>query len=848
MPNNSYKKSGSLLCLLSLFISTSFNIQATFAAGFSDINEATKNYEAILYLQENSIINGYPDGTFKPYKAVNRAEFLKIIIEGSDIATDITTPTPFKDVDNTGWYAPYVKKAFAEGWINGYPDGTFKPAQTINKVEALKILGKAQDWPVNDVHPDSYHGLYEDIDIFAWYTPYVAYAKINGYLEETGSAFSPETLMSRGGISETIYLTLTVATNTSTDSSPDFSTASETDTSAPVEPTPIIPTPKPETDPEPDPSFTPVNFSSISTTSYDNITLSETLPNIFYKNEIYIIKGDINSGTYDKATVIFDTDDQKIHNSFIGQVENNHFEIPIHFNKSGNYLLGLIPGESGQSKAYSVSILSGTVNATNITTSAPQPITSFNINYAKDKTSVTFEADTNTFKKIIFTQNDNTVTYLYRQDSKTMPIRYGDFENFMEGEVSYRMETAALSSQKPLTISSDFAVSTNKTFTAVEHSFDEINKNEISTTVADTMSSPSTITINGTVKIDTKTDAFAIRPNGSVDKVTLTTSGSTGEYFSTPIITSGSNFTFTYTPETTGRYIIEINNKNSEASLNHPIYIGNIIPLIPDYFDIHTRELFKGTFDLTAQRQEMLNLINQDRAKNGLNPVVLADELNSLAQAHSDDMKNNNFFSHYNLSNQTPDDRRIAKGIKTPVSENIAKDVSVTFAHYGFMRSAGHRKNILTPEWARLGLGISLSDGNLTIVQEFSTNELTATDFNNYRTELLNGINSKRASNNLSQLGSASQLETAAKSLNDKTIISEAEITNSDFTNALQNNNIFGSSQLIGRNGNPWKTILDSLLTEEAAFLQSMWKLIGIDIQTDKNGQIHAIIIVNDND
>ncbi|MEK7085621.1 MAG: S-layer homology domain-containing protein, partial [Patescibacteria group bacterium] len=388
MPNKFHKKSGALLCLLSLFLSAFFNIQTTFAAGFSDINETTKNYEAILYLQENGIINGYPDGTFKPYKAVNRAEFLKIIIEGSHIDLDIPTTTPFKDVDNNSWYAPYVKKAFAEGWINGYPDGTFKPAQTINKVEALKILGSAQSWQVNDIHPDSYHGLFDDIDIFAWYTPYVAYAKINGYLEETGSTFSPGALMSREGISETIYLTLTVAssdttaatdTDTDTDTSPDPSTTSGDDTSTPIKPAPLTPTPKPKTTPEPDPSFTPVSFKAISTTSYDNITLSEALPNIFYKNEIYIIQGDINSGTYDKATIILNTEDQKTNNTFIGSVENNHFEIPIHFNNSGNYLLGLIPGESGQSKAYAISILSSTLNATNITTNAPQPITSFNI-------------------------------------------------------------------------------------------------------------------------------------------------------------------------------------------------------------------------------------------------------------------------------------------------------------------------------------------------------------------------------------------------------------------------------------------------------------------------------------
>ena len=111
---------------LFLILLSSLNLQVAFA-DFPDVKLAHKNYTAIIYLQENGIIQGYPDGTFKPENSVNRAEFLKIIIEGSQIFTDATENTPFPDVDHSAWYGPYLKKAYAEGWIDGYPDGTFKP-------------------------------------------------------------------------------------------------------------------------------------------------------------------------------------------------------------------------------------------------------------------------------------------------------------------------------------------------------------------------------------------------------------------------------------------------------------------------------------------------------------------------------------------------------------------------------------------------------------------------------------------------------------------------------------------------------------------------------------------------
>ncbi len=110
------------------------------ALAFSDVGNTTPYAPAIQALQEQGVIEGYSDGTFKPSSTVNRAEFLKIVL-GSRGGT-FTGDHCFPDVTDE-WFASYVCTAKEEGIVGGYPDGLFKPDQTINFVEASKILSLA---------------------------------------------------------------------------------------------------------------------------------------------------------------------------------------------------------------------------------------------------------------------------------------------------------------------------------------------------------------------------------------------------------------------------------------------------------------------------------------------------------------------------------------------------------------------------------------------------------------------------------------------------------------------------------------------------------------------------------
>ncbi|MBD3360686.1 hypothetical protein GF366_02690, partial [Candidatus Peregrinibacteria bacterium] len=106
---------------------------------FPDVRENHKNQEAVNYLKEIDIIAGYPDGTFKPDGEINRAELTKMIVASKTDPDGQIYKNCFPDVKEE-WFAPFICYAKENNWVEGYPDGTFKPEQNINRVEALKII------------------------------------------------------------------------------------------------------------------------------------------------------------------------------------------------------------------------------------------------------------------------------------------------------------------------------------------------------------------------------------------------------------------------------------------------------------------------------------------------------------------------------------------------------------------------------------------------------------------------------------------------------------------------------------------------------------------------------------
>jgi endonuclease YncB( thermonuclease family) len=172
------------------------------AAELSDIEGHDYEY-AIQYLYDNEVISGYHDGTFKPYDTVNRAELLRILVGGKGVAiADYWNyGNCFPDV-NEEWFAPFVCYAKEQGWVDGYEDGTFKPSQTVNKAEAVKMLVNSQGYSLFAEIVDS---SYTDVDEEGWYAPYMQAAYDRGLFGKEVGVYGIGDGMSRGEISGNIY-------------------------------------------------------------------------------------------------------------------------------------------------------------------------------------------------------------------------------------------------------------------------------------------------------------------------------------------------------------------------------------------------------------------------------------------------------------------------------------------------------------------------------------------------------------------------------------------------------------------------------------------------------------------
>ena len=128
---------------------------------FSDVYSDTETGEAVQYLKDNKIVTGYSDGSFKPTTIINRAEFTKIIM--GSMGVKLSGKDCFNDVKDE-WFAPYVCTAKARGIINGYADGSFKPADPIKFSEASKIVANAYGLTLEPK---------DALDSSSWYKQYV---------------------------------------------------------------------------------------------------------------------------------------------------------------------------------------------------------------------------------------------------------------------------------------------------------------------------------------------------------------------------------------------------------------------------------------------------------------------------------------------------------------------------------------------------------------------------------------------------------------------------------------------------------------------------------------------------
>ncbi|MDF2379575.1 MAG: S-layer homology domain-containing protein [Candidatus Gracilibacteria bacterium] len=175
------------------------------AKEFPDVPREHIHYVAIDYLSEEGIIKGNPDGTFAPGGEVNRASALTLILKsaGVGLKKDISE-TGFSDVSSDQWFAQSVVTAKELGIVNGNPDGTFTPGAPVQRAAFLKMLLETNRFKKEKWAGES---TAKDVPKDAWHAPYMTYGvKAGLVIPDKNGNVMPDKVLDRGEMAEIIYV------------------------------------------------------------------------------------------------------------------------------------------------------------------------------------------------------------------------------------------------------------------------------------------------------------------------------------------------------------------------------------------------------------------------------------------------------------------------------------------------------------------------------------------------------------------------------------------------------------------------------------------------------------------
>jgi uncharacterized protein YkwD len=157
-----------------------------------------------------------------------------------------------------------------------------------------------------------------------------------------------------------------------------------------------------------------------------------------------------------------------------------------------------------------------------------------------------------------------------------------------------------------------------------------------------------------------------------------------------------------------GRYQVEVTADDASGTAvlaNFPVFCGVDPPAVAPR-GAGTRQT---RVSADTAEQDVLALVNRDRAAAGLGAVTWDPRLADIARAHSRDMADHDFVGHVSPRTGTALDR-VHKGGLTPelILENVGRAYSAQEVESGFMASPGHRANVVEPRATKLGVGVVL--------------------------------------------------------------------------------------------------------------------------------------------
>lgn len=181
--------------------------KASTIEGFSDVGEDHWAADCIKELANKNIIVSGDDTAFRPEESINRAEFLKLLMATYyPYTVDAQGSSCMNDVSSTSWYARYVCEAKNRNIVGGYSDGSFRPNAFITRAEGASILVKGLLYTLLTDPDLSFNDVRETWQQQVVGTAY-KYKLVNGYNETT---FGPNDELTRAQAGKLICNALSV--------------------------------------------------------------------------------------------------------------------------------------------------------------------------------------------------------------------------------------------------------------------------------------------------------------------------------------------------------------------------------------------------------------------------------------------------------------------------------------------------------------------------------------------------------------------------------------------------------------------------------------------------------------
>ena len=137
-PNGQITRAEATTIFFRLLTEESRSANLTKTNGYTDVASDAWYNTAVSTMTKAGIVDGYPDGTFRPDAPITRAEMAKII---SLFAKLDKSESRFSDIAGH-WAEAYIRLAAGNGWIAGYPDGTFGPQRNITRAETMTLVNR----------------------------------------------------------------------------------------------------------------------------------------------------------------------------------------------------------------------------------------------------------------------------------------------------------------------------------------------------------------------------------------------------------------------------------------------------------------------------------------------------------------------------------------------------------------------------------------------------------------------------------------------------------------------------------------------------------------------------------